>query len=681
MSPLLRSSFRALCPLALLALSACGDSQVAPPPSSGSVETAFNLRAPVVTAAALGSRVEVAGVLTSGARVRTLQVSLDGEPARDVPFSAEGATYRFFLMVATQPGAHTLVLTAVDEAGQRTETALDITVPKPPDVKAPAVALTSPEAGGVSGQPSVEVRGTARDEAGVKTLRFRVGDGAFAEPEGILWEADTFRFTVPLSVGAHTVEVEALDAAGNRAVASAAIEVRDEQPPALTLKTPLEGRVLSLYGVQVEFSAEDAFGISKLGYALNGGTEQTVAAPATAVSLTPRPGENVLTLTARDTNGLRTERQVRFFYGARTMAGAAHSGAVVNEVLYSWGRNNRGQLGQGTSAPDGQKTPAAVSGLSGVATATFGQNSALAIRRDGTVWTWGENGSGQLGLGTPPVEGETHTPDVAMRAVPYAVPGLTDVVAGAVGYDHMLVLRADGTVWAFGLNNVGQLGDGTTVSRDYPVRVQGLTDVVRVIAGSQHSAAIRADGSVWAWGRNQYGNLGQGTSDTLPHAQPLQVPGLSDVVDLASGRDHLLALHSDGAVSAWGLNASGQVGNGVSGENVTRPQRLSAVSGAVSVSANGNYSLTVNARGEVRGWGQNGTGQLGVGHKNNLTQAGDAVGGLQGARSVAAGATHVIALREDGHHFAWGWSFKGSMGRADALESWTYTAPLEVELP
>ncbi|MFY0580812.1 RCC1 domain-containing protein [Cystobacter fuscus] len=126
----------------------------------------------------------------------------------------------------------------------------------------------------------------------------------------------------------------------------------------------------------------------------------------------------------------------------------------------------------------------------------------------------------------------------------------------------MLVLHRDGHVSAFGENGNGQLGDGTTTDRHFPVPIPGLTDVVRVIGGSQHSAALRRDGTVWVWGNNGYGNLGLGTHDDEPHATPTRVPGLTGVVDLANGRDHLLALHEDGTVSAWGLNASGQLGDG-----------------------------------------------------------------------------------------------------------------------
>jgi len=178
-----------------------------------------------------------------------------------------------------------------------------------------------------------------------------------------------------------------------------------------------------------------------------------------------------------------------------------------------------------------------------------GGTHSLALRADGTVWAWGWNDQGQLGDGT---DTDRHTP-VRVR-------GLTDVVAVAAGRAHSLALRADGTVWAWGSNEDGELGDGTDTDRHTPVKVPGLSDVVAVAARDWHSLALRADGTVWAWGNNRFGQLGDGT-DTDRHT-PVKVPGLTDVVAVAAGEYHSLALRADGTVWAWGRNGYGQLGDG-----------------------------------------------------------------------------------------------------------------------
>ena len=160
----------------------------------------------------------------------------------------------------------------------------------------------------------------------------------------------------------------------------------------------------------------------------------------------------------------------------------------------------------------------------------------------GTGWACGSNAFGQLGDGT--------TTD---RAAPAQVAGLGGVVAVAAGPNFSLAAGADGgTVWAWGANGFGQLGDGTTTWRRTPVRVGGLAGVVAVAAGAAHSLALGADGTVWAWGGNYQGELGDGT--TVDRAAPARVAGLAGVVGIAAGTSFSLALGADGTVWAWGSN-------------------------------------------------------------------------------------------------------------------------------
>ncbi|OJT25061.1 hypothetical protein BO221_11820 [Archangium sp. Cb G35] len=465
----------------------------------------------------------------------------------------------------------------------------------------------------------------------------------------------------------------------------------DLTPPAVSFASPYEARRLGAYqGVRLEGTVGDDSGVARLTWRLNDGEFQVLESTeaeggrAFALEVMPRPGANTVVVRAEDAVGHVAESSVSFHFGNLVSAGGLHGGAVHGGRLYTWGQNTQGQLGQGDTTA--RTTPVVVD-LSRVASIAFNSNSSLAVREDGTVWTWGANASGQLGLGSPPVEGQTHTPDTVARNRPAQVPGLTDAVSGALGFSHSLVLKADGSVVAFGKNNNGQLGDGTTTDRDYPVPVLGLTDVMKLAGGSQQSVALTRDGLVWVWGNNNFGNLGQGTEDSEAHAEPAQVPGLSSVVDIASGRDHVLALHADGTVSAWGLNVSGQVGNGESGTGteVHAPVKVVGLSDVVAVAANSNFSLALKADGTLWGFGQNFNGQLGNGLSGDAHRADPladtAVVGLSELRDVAAGSTFGLGLRRDGQLFGWGWSSNGSLGNDELQNNWTYPEPVKVKLP
>ena len=174
----------------------------------------------------------------------------------------------------------------------------------------------------------------------------------------------------------------------------------------------------------------------------------------------------------------------------------------------------------------------------------------LAVKNDGTVWAWGRNDFGQLGHG--PTEDSRH---------PAPVNGLSGVVAVAAGLWHSLALKADGTLWGWGRGDSGQLGDVAAATIQRPSPIAGLSNVVALAAGVSHSLALKSDGAVWTWGGNDFGQLGDGTTNN--RSIPAPVEGLSNAVAMAAGNRFSLALTGDGAVWAWGDNNSGQLGDGV----------------------------------------------------------------------------------------------------------------------
>ncbi|MBF0545279.1 MAG: tetratricopeptide repeat protein [Candidatus Riflebacteria bacterium] len=212
----------------------------------------------------------------------------------------------------------------------------------------------------------------------------------------------------------------------------------------------------------------------------------------------------------------------------------------------------------------GQIVQFRVQGLNDIKSISISPMRALALRKDGTVWSWGNNSNGQLGIG----------PVLKFVSFPEMLPKFEGIISIAAGESHSLALKNDGTVWSWGTNSWGELGDCSTQDRMTPVKVASLTDVIAIAAGENLSVALRKDGTVWTWGRNDFGQLGHESSEASIGAslQPQQTLKLSDVVAIGCGRKNTYALKKDGTLLAWGNNFFGQIGDGTAGEsNLKRP--------------------------------------------------------------------------------------------------------------
>ena len=271
--------------------------------------------------------------------------------------------------------------------------------------------------------------------------------------------------------------------------------------------------------------------------------------------------------------------------------GDGHSMALKSDgSVFGWGNNTSGEVGNGTaSSTVDVLVPTAVVGLgagSGVVAIAAGASHSMALKSDGTVLTWGNNNSGQLGNGTT-----TDSP------TPVTVSGLgagSGVIAISAGSAFSVVLKSDGTVLTWGNNASGQLGNNSAPTDSAtPVVVSGLGGVAAVAAGDAFMVALNSTGTLKAWGNNSSGQLGDGTAPT-DHAVPVNVSGItgaSGVAAISVGHSHAVARTSSGTMYAWGRNASGQLGDGTTTQHNTPV--LTAVTGITQLAAGGSHTMAL----------------------------------------------------------------------------------------
>ena len=277
----------------------------------------------------------------------------------------------------------------------------------------------------------------------------------------------------------------------------------------------------------------------------------------------------------------------------------------------------------------------------------------VAIKPEGSLWSWGLNDSGQLGDGT-----------TTNRLMPVRIGSDSDWSSVACGRGHTVATKQDGSLWAWGLNGQGQLGDGTTTTRLTPVRIGGDTDWSSVACGGYHTLAMKQDGSLWAWGRNEHGQLG--VNDKVDRASPARVSGRY-WVDVACGDGHTLAVADDGALYGWGSNFDSQVDNQAVGGGMYvvewwSPHHIGADNDWASVACGRYYSMAVKTTGSLWGWGDNDYGQLGDGTITDRTTGPKRIGSAADWTRVSCGSYHSVGLRSTGALYAWGRNSDGQVG-------------------
>ena len=315
-------------------------------------------------------------------------------------------------------------------------------------------------------------------------------------------------------------------------------------------------------------------------------------------------------------------------------AGNSHSAAISSaNKLYAWGDTIQGQAG-----------------YTGVTLSLVPALGAF-LRSDGRILIGGLNSSGQLGYG-----------DIVSRSSPVQVDAgsgtWTKLTSNNTDATHMHGIRADGSLWAWGLGTQGQLGLGDTLARSSPVQI-GNSSWSQVSAGTSYTIAIRNNSTLWGWGINASYQLGQGT--TILRSDPIQIGSASNWTAISAGAGHVLAIDSTSKLWTWGLNTSFQLGLG---DTLFRsfPVQIGTDSWTL-VTAGGSHSVALRSDGGIFTWGINGVGQLGLG--DTITRSSPVQVGTSSWTSVSSGLSHVLALKADGSIFAWGLGTSGQLGVSD----------------
>jgi alpha-tubulin suppressor-like RCC1 family protein len=328
--------------------------------------------------------------------------------------------------------------------------------------------------------------------------------------------------------------------------------------------------------------------------------------------------------------------------------GFAYSIAIKNNgTLWSWGFNQFGQLGDGTNSNKNVPTQVgANANWSKISAGVFSHT--IALKSDGTLWGWGNNDFGQLGDGT---NDNTN--------IPKQIGTETNWSAITAGYNFSIALKSDGTLWAWGVNSEGQLGDGTTVIfRNVPTQIGTTNNWSIISAGWYHVLAIKTDGTLWSWGWNNSGQLGNGNQTNSN--QPLQIGTETNWSKIDGGGNFSLALKTNGTLWAWGNNNYAQLGDGTY-TNRNIPVQIGTSSNWNTICAGGSHSVSIKSNGTLWAWGFNNFGELGDG--TQLTRViPTSIGFNTNWNKLDAGSVFTSALKNDDSLYTWGNNEDGQLG-------------------
>ena len=594
------------------------------------------------------------------------------------------------------------------------------------DITKPSLSIDTQLTDMVTNQDKITISGTVEDDASLEGVKLTVSSAQSSDVQAITVGSDgKFSMDVPLQAGNNDLTITATDAAGNKTVYHASVML-DNVAPTIVLADADTNQISRTTQTRLTGTVSDDGALAGLSVQLlvnNKDANNNVMPEPISIDengnfdvlANLQAGDNDVAIKVTDKAGNVATQKQQVYFGNTLTAANSHTGALVDGKLYAWGRNNFGQVGRGdvtSIRADGDAHPSSPQLISqapsDIVSISFNQNHSSLLTKDGSVYTWGSDDDGELG------RGDTGRSDCGRRTENCRldigkVNSLADVVAISSGYGHRLVLNKAGEVWAFGDNSQGQLGVDGVDHSSTPVQVDfssqaNVGKIIQVVASSKSSYALDDKGQVWAWGSNKYSDFGLECQSNQPSSagclgqsyKPVQVvlPDAVKMVELAVGRDHVLALTDKAEVYSWGLNATSQVGynsRDMSSSDekwdsiVTTPKLLpwSTDKQAKHVYANGNSSYVMKVDGKVYPWGMYGeSGPDGRPSYVNLAEPSDKLPSLNQVVDMGVGALHQIAKRGDGGIFSWGWSFEGSLGGGDTVSNiWMYNTPISLKFP
>jgi alpha-tubulin suppressor-like RCC1 family protein len=391
-----------------------------------------------------------------------------------------------------------------------------------------------------------------------------------------------------------------------------------------------------------------------------------------SLNMDPLPAGKALNVTAIDSTGNKSQTEYANIF--KTMdeksnvnkidGGQYHTVALRSDgSIWTWGYNNQSQAGDGSQLDKHLPYKTQLENMKDI---TSGYQHTVAIDKEGFVWTWGSNTYGQIGDGT-----------TTNRITPYKINEINDIVSIAAGKYHTIALKDDGTVWQWGWDTVNQVNKS-------PILINGLENIIAISASGNHSIALKNDGTVLTWGYNNSGQLGNGsfTNSSSPVFVRYQNPTtnqfelLKDIIKIDAGDWHSIALKNDGTVFIWGYNGYGVLGVGTS-SNKNTATKVNSITNAIDIAAGFEHSVALKDDGTVWTWGDNKYGQLGDGTLYRKTYP-IKVAGLPDIVSISAGACFTLTLDNRGTPWVWGENKYGALGIGNTYQRTTAVRVLEI---
>ncbi len=333
-------------------------------------------------------------------------------------------------------------------------------------------------------------------------------------------------------------------------------------------------------------------------------------------------------------------------------AGLYHTCAVKNDdSLWCWGSNNAGELGVGNTTQ--QNTPTReITNANNWRDVSTKDNYTCAVKNDSSVWCWGLGGSGQLGTGN------TDWHSSPMREITNA----NNWNKISNGGQYACAIKNDGALWCWGSIGNGQLGTGDINQKNSPARESSnATNWLSVSANNSHTCAIKNDGSLWCWGAGGQGQLGAG--NTTSRSYPVrESSNATNWVSVSNGGSHACALKNNASLWCWGVGTQGQLGTGNTGQQTSPTREVSNATNWANVSAGNSYTCAVKNDGSLWCWGTGGSGRLGTGDNNQQNSPIREISNANNWSHVSAGNAHTCAVKSDGSLWCWGYNYYGGLG-------------------